>query len=66
MARDCGFAVRTQRRYAFLPRNLWGRLPAVFADSRLVAGLWGSLDAALGQALPWFCQNHLFVLERQG
>ena len=53
------------QRYALLPRNGLGRLPAPLAGSHRLADAWDVLDAALGMLLSPLCQNWAFVAMRQ-
>ena len=55
----------TTCRYGFLPRNIWGGMPAWLKDSTLAAGGWDAVDDGLGFIFNLICQNHLFVAQRR-
>ena len=56
-----GLELVESRRYGFLPRNFWSRLPAWLSDAAAVGAAWDAADAALEQWLPRWTQNHLVV-----
>ena len=64
LAARSGFELVAAGRYGALPRNLWHRAPARVGNSRIVAGAWDLLDAALGSLLSPWCQNYYFVARR--
>jgi SAM-dependent methyltransferase len=59
-----GLRLLEQRRYAFLPRLPLHRLPRRLRWSEPFAHAYDAVDAALGRACPWICQNHYFVARR--
>ena len=52
------------QRYAFLPRNLWGKAPRLARNSRLVAATWDGLDALLARLLAPLCTYFCFVARK--
>ncbi|MFI5371939.1 MAG: hypothetical protein ACHQ52_10305, partial [Candidatus Eisenbacteria bacterium] len=50
--------------YGALPRNVLGRLPAVLAGSRSLAGLVDFVDDGLGALLGPACQNRRLVARK--
>jgi len=64
LLRDAGLTPIVQRRYGFLPRNFWARIPRAIGDSRGVATLWNALDGGLERLMPFWTQNHLVVARR--
>ncbi|HEY9887768.1 MAG TPA: hypothetical protein V6D02_05160, partial [Candidatus Obscuribacterales bacterium] len=49
-------------RYGLLPRNLWqAKLLRQEPFSVPLAAAYNRVDNALGQLLPWVCQNYFFV-----
>ncbi|MDL5046299.1 methyltransferase domain-containing protein [Oscillatoria amoena NRMC-F 0135] len=58
---ETGFDLLESRRYGFIPRNSWNRLPRFVRHSRFISKGVNSLDAILGSVFSRFCQNHYFV-----
>ncbi|HTY40854.1 MAG TPA: class I SAM-dependent methyltransferase [Thermoanaerobaculia bacterium] len=63
---QAGFETLARGLYAFLPRNVFGRLPAAWRDSTAFAKTVNRLDDALAAALPSVCQNHFAVAAARG
>jgi len=59
-----GMRLESLRRYAILPRNTWGAMPAAFRNSRLVASGWDALDGFLERLLPPLCTYFSFVARK--
>jgi SAM-dependent methyltransferase len=52
------------RRYAILPRNMFGRLPGFPRNSAAAAAVVNRIDAILERALPRFTTNNWFVARK--
>ena len=63
---QAGFETLVRGRYAFLPRNLFGRLPAAWRDAAGLTKSVNRLDDALAAAVPAVCQNHFAVARPRG
>lgn len=61
---SAGLQVERLRQYAFLPRNMWGRLPASLRRSRAAALGWDALDAAMERLVPPLCTYFTFVARK--
>ena len=57
-----GFKMIEIKRYGFLPRNSFGRLPKILRYSKHLAHIWDKLDIILGYAFSYFCQNYYFIV----
>ena len=66
MIAAAGLRLEDVGRYAFLPRNVWGRAPRTIRNSRLVATAWDGLDAILGRVLAPSCTYYWAVARRAG
>jgi SAM-dependent methyltransferase len=66
LCRDAGLELREVRRYAALPRNVFGRLPRPLNARASLAHAYDLLDNTLGRVLSPWCQNYLFVARRPG
>jgi SAM-dependent methyltransferase len=64
LCREGGLTAVEVRRYAALPRNIWGRLPRPLHAQGWLARAYDAADAAAGTVLSPFCQNYLFVARR--
>ena len=59
-----GFTVRELRRYAFLPRNSFNRLPASLRSSQRIATVVNGVDRVLERVFSPLTQNYYFVAQR--
>ena len=67
LADGAGFDVTMVRRYAMLPRNVWGEgWRRRVADSPVMARLYDAMDAMLSVLLSPVCQNYFFVAKKRG
>ncbi len=62
---DAGLEILEQRRYGFLPRNAWARVPAFLADAAWVRWCWNALDEALERGFARWTQNHLVIARKR-
>ena len=60
LLRETGWRVHESSRYAFLPRNFWGRFPS-WGDSPRVAKAWDRADQRLARLFVPLCQNFAIV-----
>ncbi len=60
LLRETGWRIRESARYAFLPRNFWGRFPS-WGDASRVTETWDHADQRLARLLPPLCQNFAIV-----
>lgn len=59
------FALLESGRYGILPRNLWNS--SLLKHRRMgpfVGAVYDRADLVFGMLLPWFCQNHYFVVKK--
>jgi SAM-dependent methyltransferase len=63
---ESGMELVQLRRYAALPRNVFGRLPAPLSAWRSLARAYDAADAVLGTVMSPLCQNYLFVARKPG
>lgn len=61
LAMAAGFSVEECKRYGFLPRNSFNRLPPSLRSSRSIASAVNIVDALLEQIFAPFTQNFYFV-----
>lgn len=64
LAHTAGLMIERVGRYQVLPRNLWGRLPRVFRDSRTLARCVDGVDALLAVVARPIAQNWYFVARK--
>jgi SAM-dependent methyltransferase len=66
LCREGGLDAVEVRRYAALPRNVWGRLPRPLNEQRWLARAYDAIDGVAGTVLSPLCQNYLFVARKPG
>ncbi|HIK32857.1 MAG TPA: class I SAM-dependent methyltransferase [Oscillatoriales cyanobacterium M59_W2019_021] len=64
LARLTHFQVLNLQRYAFLPRNIWRKLPRKLVNSGIFTNLYDSVDLFLSIAFSHWCQNYLFIAQK--
>ncbi|GAX61867.1 SAM-dependent methyltransferase [Candidatus Scalindua japonica] len=52
------------KRYGFLPRNFWGRVPTFLSNSKIMALSWNTMDIFLSFLFSILCQNYVFVVRK--
>lgn len=58
------FQILQIQRYAFLPRNIWGKSPQNLGNSRRLVSFYDLLDRYLSILFSPLCQNYLFVAQK--
>lgn len=66
LCRESGLELVKVRRYAALPRNVFGRLPAPLSSWGSLARAYDAADAVLGGVLSPLCQNYMFLARNPG
>jgi ubiquinone/menaquinone biosynthesis C-methylase UbiE len=61
LVRESGFSLVDMRRYGFLPRNSFNRLPPSFRSSQSIATIVNMADVVLERAFAPLAQNFYFV-----
>ena len=64
LCRGAGLELVGTRRYAFLPRNLFGRMPGFVRNSAAGAAAVNRVDGVLERILAPVCTNHWFVARK--
>lgn len=64
LCQEAGLHLRATRRYGFLPRNQWARLPRPLKNAAAIAQLWHQVDGGLSRCFAGLCQNHWFVAQK--
>jgi ubiquinone/menaquinone biosynthesis C-methylase UbiE len=59
-----GFIPLYIRRYGFLPRNSWGKLPKKIRNNKTLATIYNWIDYTLSFVLSGFCQNYFVVAKK--
>jgi cyclopropane fatty-acyl-phospholipid synthase-like methyltransferase len=58
------FQILEIQRYAFLPRNIWSKIPGNLGNSSLAIQLYNRIDRFLSIPFSGICQNYLFVAQK--
>ena len=53
------------KRYGFLPRNFWSRIPGFLSNAKIVTMSWNIMDTFLSFLFSHLCQNYVFVARKQ-
>lgn len=64
LSAESGMELVEVRRYAALPRNVFGRLPVPLSGWGSLARAYDAADAVLGTVMSPVCQNYLFVARK--
>lgn len=64
LSAESGMELVQLRRYAALPRNVFGHLPAPLSGWGSLARAYDAADAVLGAVMSPVCQNYLFVARK--
>ena len=59
-----GLELMHVRRYAILPRNIWGRFPSSIRNSKIIANIYDILDIVIQFPFSFFSQNYLFIAKK--
>ncbi len=54
------------KRYGFLSRNFWSKIPAFLSNSKIMALSWNIMDIFLSFVFSLLCQNYVFVARKTG
>ncbi len=52
------------KRYGFLPRNFWGKIPTFLSNSKVMVFSWNIMDIFLSFIFSLLCQNYVFVARK--
>lgn len=58
------FQILKRQRYAFLPRNIWSKIPGNLGNSSSLTRVYDTLDHLLAMPFSKICQNYLVVAQK--
>lgn len=64
LMRQTNFQLLEIERYAFLPRNVWAKLPETVGNSLRFSQFYDRIDRLLAIPFSHLCQNYLFVAQK--